>query len=269
MFSVSFDALAVLENARVISNTKMTVLDGQIFLGSSELAVIITAHYFNGNDIVILDVAAIASFSMYDSGLCLPTPARTLPITEVYSQELTPIDYHAFGAIVSIIPLGSPEDFDLQHHTFVNVCCVATNIDKKNSTFEIHVEQYLSATKTTDDVFPIRCVFPATARWEKYKPIPAKGITVSIEGRLTGVERNDDRAVKHFIVDLEKVTFVVNNGTPARLKFTGFFGSQGSDSEKGAPPSKKRKTTNDRAVAESVPQDKGEGPSSGCHSKHN
>jgi hypothetical protein len=46
----------VLENARVISNTKMTVLDGQIFLGSSKLAVIITAHYFNGNDIVFLDV---------------------------------------------------------------------------------------------------------------------------------------------------------------------------------------------------------------------
>jgi hypothetical protein len=73
MFSVSFDALAVLENARVIPNTKMTVLDGQIFLGSSKLVVIITAHYFNGNDIVFLDVAAIVSFSMYDSGLCLLT----------------------------------------------------------------------------------------------------------------------------------------------------------------------------------------------------
>ncbi|KAJ7827973.1 hypothetical protein B0H14DRAFT_3719737 [Mycena olivaceomarginata] len=93
------------------------------------------------------------------------------------------------------------------------------------------------------------------------------------------------RAQQCQTLHLEKVTFVgstsrapkaeksptkmMNNGTPARLKFTGFFGSQGSDSEEGAPPSKKRKTTEGCAIAESVPQDKGEGPSSGRRSKHN
>ncbi|KAJ7938057.1 hypothetical protein B0H13DRAFT_2302152 [Mycena leptocephala] len=94
--------------------------------------------------------------------------------------------------------------------------------------------------------------------------MPGKGKSVAIEGLLTGVERNDDRTVKHFIVDLEKVTFlgqsatapraeespkkIVNTGTPARLKFTGFFGGQETESKSEGPSSKKRKTADDRAV---------------------
>jgi hypothetical protein len=196
-----------------------------------------------------------------------------------------------------MVPLGSPENFDVCHHAIVHVCGLPSNINKEDSTFDIHPEQYLSATKTANNAFPVRCGFPSTARWEKYKPMPGKGKPAVIEGLLTGVERNDDRTVKYFIVDLEKVTFIsqgpaapkaeesptkpsayiissspsqrelstssVNSGTPARLKFTGFFRSQepNPDAKSDGPASKKRKTADDLALEESG--DKGEGSSTG------
>ncbi|KAJ7692539.1 hypothetical protein B0H17DRAFT_1200367 [Mycena rosella] len=140
-------------------------------------------------------------------------PARTLPTIEVYSQELTPVDYHAFGDIVWIIPLGSPEKFDMRHHAVVHVAGLATNVNEDDLTFEIHATQYVSATKTADNVFPkVTFLGPASVT-PKAKESPTK---------------------------------LVNTGTPARLKFTGFFGSQGSDRKSGEPNPKKRKTADDR-----------------------
>ncbi|KAJ7681338.1 hypothetical protein B0H17DRAFT_1205867 [Mycena rosella] len=168
---------------------------------------------------------------------------HTLPTIEVYFQELTPVDYHAFGDIVWIIPLGSPENFDMLHHAIVHIAGFVTNVNEDNLTFEIHATQYVSATKTADNVF-----------------------SGAIEVLLTGVKRNEDCTVNYFIVDLEKVMFLgpasvtpkakesptklVNTSTPVCLKFTGFFGSQGSDRKSGEPNPKKHKTADDRANQE-------------------
>ncbi|KAJ6540435.1 hypothetical protein B0H19DRAFT_1269017 [Mycena capillaripes] len=263
--ATSLIAISVLENPRAMAKSGFIVFDAQIYLGSSEPALITSVRYFNSDNTVFEDVG------------CYCIAARTTPTIEVYSQNLTPVDCHAFGDVVWMVPLGSPENFDINHHAVVHVSGVPTNIDKHDSTFEIHADQYLSATKNADNVFPVRCGFPDTPRWKKYKPVPGKGKPVSIEGFLTGVERNEDKTVKYFIVDLEKVTFhgqapaapkaeesptkLVNNGTPARLKFTGFFGSQGTDENSEEPATKKRKTADDRAIRES--QDKGEGTSTG------
>ncbi|KAJ6521635.1 hypothetical protein DFH09DRAFT_1424712 [Mycena vulgaris] len=184
------------------------------------------------------------------------------PTIEVYSQELTS-DYYAFGDKFWIIPPGSPENFDMRHHAVVHVAGIATNVNEDDSTFEIHATQYVSA------VFPVHCLFPDTKHWEKYMPLPAKGKATAIEGIFTGVERNEDRTVKYFIIDLEKVTFlgpnsVLNTGTPARLKFTGFFGNLGSDTKKEEVRNKKRKMADDRAHEEA--EDTGEGTSSGRRS---
>ncbi|KAJ7239147.1 hypothetical protein C8J57DRAFT_1246187 [Mycena rebaudengoi] len=278
MSSVSLSTIAVLENPRQIPKTKTIVFDAQVYLGSSEPALLMSLHYYNADNMEFNDV------------ICCKAdihPARTSPTVEVYSQELTPVDYHAFGDIIHLAPLGSPESFDLCHRPVVHACGPASSIDKQDSTFEINAEQYLSVNKQTDNVFPIRCLFPATPRWEKYKPIPSKGKPVAVEGVLTGVERNEDRMVKHFIVDMEKVTFLgqaptapkaetspakPNNnstrGTAAHLKFTGFFGSQES-AKSGERPAKKRKTVDDRALEESEVQDKGEGSSTGRRAGRN
>jgi hypothetical protein len=95
----------------------------------------------------------------------------------------------------------------MRHHAVVHVAGAALNINKEDSTFEVHPAQYLSATRTAENVFPVRCLFPDTKRWEKYKPVPSKGKSVLID-LLTGLERNEDRSIKYFIVDLEKVTFL-------------------------------------------------------------
>ncbi|KAJ6492601.1 hypothetical protein DFH09DRAFT_1338303 [Mycena vulgaris] len=268
MSSTHLIGIAVLENPRVIPKSKTAVFDAQLFLPSSEPALIGSLRYFNANDLAFGDVGCYI--------ICIGA-ARSNPRVEVYSQSLTPVDYHVMGDIIWLIPLGSPEDFDLCHHIFVTICGVPTNINRDDATFHLNAEQYISATKSSE-VFPARCLIPDTPKFKKYKPIPAKGNSVSITGFLTGLERNDDKTIKHFIIDVESVTFLgkaagsavpkaeesptrIAAGTPARLKFTGFFGSQGSDANSEQPISKKRKTADDRAADEA--DDKGEGSSNG------
>ncbi|KAJ7169785.1 hypothetical protein C8R46DRAFT_1217449 [Mycena filopes] len=265
MSSTTLHGLAVLENPRVIPKTKTTVFDGQLFLPSTEPALIGSFRYFNENNLTFAEVG------YYDVGIRV---ARTTPTVEVYSQTLTPVDYHIMGDIFSLAPLGSPESFDLCNRTSIAVCGVATNINRDDATFEVDAEQYLAVTRSLE-VFPARCLIPDTPRFKKYKPVPNKGKSVLVTGFLTGLERNDDKTVKHFIVDVDTVVFLgqpgptapkaeesptkISQGTPASLKFTGFFGSQGSTDE---PASKKRKTADDRA-AEEAQDDKGEGSSNG------
>ncbi|KAJ6598802.1 hypothetical protein B0H10DRAFT_2231399 [Mycena sp. CBHHK59/15] len=146
-----------------------------------------------------------------------------------------------------LVPLGSPENFDLRHHATVHVCGLPSNVDENDSTFDIEAVH--------------------TPRWAKYKPMPGKGQSVAIEGLLTGVERNEDRTVnlgpdrmhglikpappknshmarwgcalitrwldfggaglpspctrsgpKHFIVDLQKVTFLGQVPVPPKAE---------------------------------------------------
>ncbi|KAJ7278110.1 hypothetical protein C8J57DRAFT_1221968 [Mycena rebaudengoi] len=249
MSSVSLSAIAVLENPRQIPKTKTIVFDAQIYLGSSEPALIMSLHYYNADNMEFSDVTCCKADIH---------PARTSPTVEVYSQELTPVDYHAFGDIVHLVPLGSPENFDLRHQPVVHACGLPSSIDKEDSTFEINAEQYLSANKQTDNVFPLRCLFPATPRWERYKPMPAKGKSVAIEGVMNVTFLGQTPTAPK--AETSPAKPVHTGGTSAHLKFTGFFGSQGGDKSAERPP-KKRKTADDRALEES--QDKGEGTSSG------
>ncbi|KAJ6523949.1 hypothetical protein DFH09DRAFT_1096445 [Mycena vulgaris] len=222
-FGTSLNAIAVLENPRLIPKMKSIVFDAQIYLGSGQPALIASLRYFNENNHEFAD------------------PARTNPTIEVFSQDLNPVDY---------LILGTYWCFD--------------------SAFGIQAVQYLTATRTADNAFPVRCPFPST-------PL--------------GEVQAHTRERQYFIVELEKVTFLgqapvapkaeesptkcvtVSQGTPARVKFTGFFGSQESNTKSGGsePSSKERarqrmaefegarKTADDRVLEES--EDKGKGTS--------
>ncbi|KAJ7266159.1 hypothetical protein C8J57DRAFT_1511087 [Mycena rebaudengoi] len=268
MSSTILTGVAVLENPRVIPKSKTTVFDAQLFLPSTEPALIGSFRYFNGDNLEFKEIGCYA--------ICIHV-ARTNPAVEVYSQTLTPVDFNIMGDIVWLILLGSPETLDLCFPSFVTVCGVPSNINRDDATFHIDAEQYVSATKASE-LFPVRCLIPESPKFKKYKPIPAKGKSVSVTGFLTGLERNEDKTVKHFIMDVDTVTFLgqpagaaapkaeespkkIATGTPAQLKFTGFFGSQGSNAQSEEPSSKKRKTSDDRAVEEAL--DKGEGSSTG------
>ncbi|KAF8160136.1 hypothetical protein K438DRAFT_2072700 [Mycena galopus ATCC 62051] len=80
------------------------------------------------------------------------------------------------------------------------------SINKEDSTFEIAVMQYISATKE-HEVFPVCCLISDSPRWQKCNPVPANNELASITHFLTGVELDDDHTVKHFIVDVDKVVF--------------------------------------------------------------
>ncbi|KAJ7100715.1 hypothetical protein B0H15DRAFT_770251 [Mycena belliarum] len=195
MSSAFLHGIAVLENPRVIPKSRTIVFDAQLFLPSSEPALIGNLRYFNDNNIQL------------PSDVCCCSIARSIPTFEAYSQTLSPLDYHIIGDIIMLRPLGSPDDFDLGHRSIITICGVPTNINSDDSTFDIAAEQYLSATKSPSELFPTRCLIPDIAKFKKYKPIPAKGKSVSVLGFLTGLERNEDKTVKYFIIDVDSVTF--------------------------------------------------------------
>ncbi|KAK6988343.1 hypothetical protein R3P38DRAFT_2573395, partial [Favolaschia claudopus] len=261
----------VLENPRAIPNTNTILFDSQMYLASSEPATVGSLRYFNENK---LEFAPVSCCSVVIHA------ARISPDIEVFSDKLAAVDYHLFGDIISLIPFGLPESFTPKYHPFVSVCGAASNVDKQNSSFDITAEQYLSANKAYNNQFPVHFVFPDTPRWQNKKPLPGPGKPVVVDGFLTGVERNPDRTVKHFIIDIEKVTFV-GQGTsapkaepsPVKLKsdsgasalmFTGF-----DEVTEQQPAPKKRNitlvTTDDHPTEQpnNRDDDKGEGSSPG------
>ncbi|KAJ7707261.1 hypothetical protein B0H14DRAFT_3643653 [Mycena olivaceomarginata] len=257
MSSTNLTAVAVLENPRVILR-----------------------YFFHPANQLWSDLCAINADNVgFDDIGCYAVSvrvARTLPTVEVYSQTLTPVDYHVMGDIIWLISLGSPGNFDVRHCGFLTVCGVPSNINRDDLTFTINAQQYVTATKALE-TFPVQFLIPDPEKFKNYKPIPAKGKSVSVTGFLTGVERNDDKTVKYFLIDVETVTFLgqasgatvpraeesptkIADGTPAKHKFAGFFSGDGSPAKGGEPPSKKRKTVADE---EAPADDKGEGSSSG------
>ncbi|KAK7021615.1 hypothetical protein R3P38DRAFT_2629104 [Favolaschia claudopus] len=203
--SATISGVAVLENPRAIPNTNTIIFDSQMYLASSEPATVGSLRYFNENK---LEFAPVSCCSVVIHA------ARISPDIEVFSDKLAAVDYHLFGDIISLIPFGLPENFTPKYHPFVSVCGAASNVDKQNSSFDITAEQYLSANKAYNNQFPVHFVFPDTPRWQNKKPLPGPGKPVVVDGFLTGVERNPGRTVKHFIIDIEKVTFV-GQGTSA------------------------------------------------------
>lgn len=130
------------------------------------------------------------------------------------------MDYHVLGDAVwvrtapvlyllcaddtmKLIPLGSPEDFSLSQPAFVQVCGLATNINKDNATFEVAVEQYISATRSAE-CFPTRCLIPDTP----LQAHPQQRKVCLCDCFLAGVERDDDYTVKHFLLDIDQVVFL-------------------------------------------------------------
>ncbi|KAJ7480927.1 hypothetical protein FB451DRAFT_1365254 [Mycena latifolia] len=115
MSSASFTGLSVLENPRIIPKTKTVVFDLQAALSSSGSALIGSIRYFNG-----------------DSSSPTSAVAQTLPTAEVYSQALSPMDYHIIGDTVWF-----SGEFSLGQPVFVQVCGLASNLNKEDATFEI------------------------------------------------------------------------------------------------------------------------------------
>lgn len=80
---------------------------------------------------------------------------------------------------------------------------------------DLMAEQYISATKCSSETFPAHCLIPDSPKFKKHKPIPAKGKSVSVTGFLTGLERNEDKSIKYFLIDVDSVTFLGQAGSAA------------------------------------------------------
>jgi hypothetical protein len=82
-----------------------------------------------------------------------------------------------------------------------------SNINRDDLTFTINAQQYVTVMKVLE-TFPVQCLISDSEKFKNYKPIPAKGKSVSVTGFLMGVERNDDKTMKYFLIDGETVTFL-------------------------------------------------------------
>lgn len=88
----------------------------------------------------------------------------------------------------------------------VIVSGLPTNINRADGVFDIDVEQWVGATKKIES-FPARFTFPNSPRFTN-KPVPAKGKPISVIGYLAGIERNEDKSVNRFLIDIESITFL-------------------------------------------------------------
>ncbi|KAJ6551051.1 hypothetical protein DFH09DRAFT_1086366 [Mycena vulgaris] len=195
-------------------------------------------------------------------------PARTSSTIEVYSQELTPLDYHAFGDIVWLVPLGSPENFGLCHHACVHVSGLPTNINKDDSTFEIHAEQYLSATKSPENLFPVTFLGQALTA-PKAEEIPAKLANIGTPLKFTGFFGGQETDIKHNISGVKLAHKTANPYFDAQLRRNhlcrpNLGRGDGTCSHVFGTESANR-NANRLRLEES--EDKGEGTSTGRHSK--
>ncbi|KAJ7825214.1 hypothetical protein B0H14DRAFT_2596727 [Mycena olivaceomarginata] len=97
--------------------------------------------------------------------------ARTLPTVEVYSQNLTPVDYHVMGDIMAHLT-GVTWNFDIRHCGLLTVG-VLSNINRDDLTLTINAQQYVTVMKALE-TFPVQCLIPDSEKFKNYKPIPAK-----------------------------------------------------------------------------------------------
>ncbi|KAJ7652298.1 hypothetical protein B0H17DRAFT_1215002 [Mycena rosella] len=211
-----------------------TTLNGQLFLPSTEPALIGSFRYFNEHD---TEFAEVGCYSM------TMRVARTIPTVEVSLQILTPVDYHVMGDIVSLIPLGSPENFNSAIRALFT-----------SATFQPTSIATMPLSRSTLNNISLRPGCRMRSR-------PGKGKAVSVTGFLTGLERNEDKTVKEFIVDVDTVTFLGQPAGSAAPKAEESPAKIGIDTKSDQPASKKRKMADD--IAQEEADDKEEGSSNG------
>ncbi|KAK6971632.1 hypothetical protein R3P38DRAFT_3242019 [Favolaschia claudopus] len=217
MSSASIFVLAVLENPRVIDETKTVVFDGQIYLGSSIGAHRLTSLFqfrqpglrrcwvlLSGHP-GVFDTFSYHSYTHINVyGLRVP-----LRLSRCTPRSLLLLIITSSEDIGSIIPLGSPDTFNIRTHATVHVCGVPSNIDKPNSTFDVKAESYLSTTKTPDNTFSVHCVFPRATKRAARQHSRSNPHAIRAARWLLAAHR------KLSIVDIEKVSFLGNASSTA------------------------------------------------------
>ncbi|KAF9531783.1 hypothetical protein CPB83DRAFT_86413 [Crepidotus variabilis] len=119
-------------------------------------------------------------------------------------------DYAMVGDIISLIPAGSADDIDPRYRPVLNLSGSVLRNDAKAFTFDLAPDQYVWMLRnwTGSRVnFPVRVFVRDSKRWGGKKPNPYPGSNVTLTGFLIGVTRNEQGAIEHFDVELEKVTY--------------------------------------------------------------
>ncbi|KAF8870491.1 hypothetical protein BD779DRAFT_536629 [Infundibulicybe gibba] len=87
------------------------------------------------------------------------------------------------------------ESIDPCRRPKVYICGHVTNSNKKTATFELSVNQYISAFKditTAKAVLPVQCIIPDSPRYKSGKPVPFDRRYVYVTGYLTDVLGTQD-----------------------------------------------------------------------------
>ncbi|KAF8966831.1 hypothetical protein BDZ97DRAFT_1903666 [Flammula alnicola] len=195
---ISLTAIAALGNPRTIPKSKMTVIDAQIYIGSSSCESLLGAlRYFNARDLHFAESAGL------------------------YLINTTANDYSFIGDINWIVPLEVPQEvndsttfsIDLCQRALVHVSGLATNCQKEQGSFDLDLEHYVSALKDTKHVkafAPLTCIIPDSPRYKNGKPVPYNHRYISAFRFLTNIifKPSSDVAVDRFVITIEDITFM-------------------------------------------------------------
>jgi hypothetical protein len=209
--SATLTGLAILENPCTLLNQPMTVhFDAQFYL-APECTAIASLRYFNSARIDFESKAdefpaqyvVCASIAQTQPGM-----GAAMDVPDALDER----DYNLVGDIVWMFPVQS---LDPAQRAWINVTGLATNINNKDSTFDVEPNQYTSTLSKAGlkSQFSARLHFPEDdARYKNRKPMPSPRSYVAIQGFLSRVEQSGTGFSQRFHVDLDHVTFLGRPG---------------------------------------------------------
>ncbi|KAK7046502.1 hypothetical protein R3P38DRAFT_3175781 [Favolaschia claudopus] len=217
----SLTGVIVLEKPRVVAG-KTFVFDGHYYLGTdSQESILASLRYFNHSNIEFPDVgvyftyATIAKMDV-DAGL-------NLFLEE--GSNVQPHDYALVGDIQILVPLGAPDevDIDLRRRPYIHIAGAAINPDSTKATWTMDADQYNSAYREANkkllkgaaklrSFMPVQCTIPDGSRYtNSQKPVPYKGRYLMATGYLSDITNslgNDGKINERFCIEVDNVAFL-------------------------------------------------------------
>lgn len=116
------------------------------------------------------------------------------------------------------------QSLDPAQRAWINVTGLATNINNKDSTFDVEPSQYTSTLSKAGlkSQLLTRLHFPKNdARYKNRKPMPSPRSYVAIQGFLSRVEQSGTGFPQRFHLDLDHVTFLGRSGPAIETQVPG------------------------------------------------
>ena len=123
-------------------------------------------------------------------------------------------DFDMLTIVFQLLPV-EVDPAHLQRQPLIDVCSLATKINRDEKVFDVDAIQYVAAMKDLpreSSVFPFHAYFLDNAQFGKNKPIPGKDTYVHAGGLLTCLGVSPTGVLDRFYVELDQLSFLGKKG---------------------------------------------------------